>query len=120
LVAEFDGVDPGQLPQVVEMLQLPLSGVMTGIVDLRLPEGNTALAEGTVDIEISDLKIGDGKTKIRDLLALPTIDAGTLKLKATATQGKVKVDFEVKGPDLEASGEGRIRLREKLALSLVE
>lgn len=120
-VAEFNGVDPGQLPQVVETLELPLSGVMTGVVDLRLPEGDVSQAEGTVDIEITDLKIGDGKTQIRDLLALPTVDAGTLKLKATASQGKVKIDqFETKGQDLEASGEGRIRLRDKLALSLVE
>ncbi len=121
LVAEFEGVDPGQLPTVSQTLDLPLSGAMTGTVDLRLPEGKTALAEGTVDIEITDLKIGDGKSKVRGLLALPTLDAGTLKFKASATQGKVKIDqFEVKGPDLEASADGKIRLREQFALSLIE
>lgn len=121
LVAEFDGVDPGQLPTVAQTLELPLSGVMTGTIDLRLPEGKTAMAEGTVDIEITDLKIGDGKTKVRGLLALPTLDAGTLKLKASATQGKIKIDeFTVKGPDLEANADGRIRLREPFALSLIE
>jgi type II secretion system protein N len=121
LVAEFDGVDPGQLPGVVESLELPLSGVMTGKVDLRLPEGKISAAEGLVDIEITDLKIGDGKTKIRGLFALPTLDAGTMKLKATATQGKVKIEeFETKGADIEANGEGRLRLRDSLALSLVE
>jgi type II secretion system protein N len=121
LVAEFEGVDPGQLPGVRESLELPLSGVMTGKIDLRLPEGKISAAEGVVDIEISDLKIGDGKTKIRGLFALPTLDAGTMKLKATATQGKVKIEqFETKGADLEASGEGRIRLRDTLALSMIE
>lgn len=121
LVAEFEGVDPGQLPTVSQTLGLPLSGAMTGTIDLRLPEGKVALAEGTIDIEISDLKIGDGKTKVRDLLALPTLDAGTLKYKASATQGKVKIDqFEVKGPDLEASADGKIRMREQFGLSLIE
>lgn len=121
LIAEFEGVDPGQLPGVVESLELPLSGVMTGMVDLRLPEGKISLAEGIVEVEISELKIGDGKTKIRGLFALPALDAGTMKLKATATQGKVKIEqFETKGVDIEASGEGRVRLRDTLALSLLE
>lgn len=121
LIAEFEGVDPGQLPGVVESLELPLSGVMTGKIDLRLPEGKISLAEGIVDVEISDLKIGDGKTKIRGLFALPTLDAGTMKLKATAVQGKVKIEqFETKGADVEASGEGRVRLRDTLGLSLLE
>ncbi len=121
VIAEFDGVDPGQLPGVSQTLELPLTGVMTGSVDLRLPEGKVALAEGTVDIEITDLKIGDGKTKVRGLLALPTLDAGTMKFKASATQGKVKIDeFLVKGPDIDASAEGKVRLREQFALSLVE
>ncbi len=121
LIAEFEGVDPGQLPGVVESLELPLSGVMTGKIDLRLPEGKISAAEGVVDIEISDLKIGDGKTKIRGLFALPTLDAGTMKLKATATQGKVKIEqFETKGADIEASGEGRLRLRDTLGMSMVE
>lgn len=121
LVAEFEDVDPGQLPGVSQALELPLTGVMTGSIDLRLPEGKVSLAEGTVDIEITDLKIGDGKTKVRGLLALPTLDAGTMTFKASATQGKVKIDeFLVKGPDIDASGEGKIRLREQFALSLVE
>lgn len=121
LVAEFNGVDPGQLPQVAELLELPLSGSMTGVIDLRLPQGNIAQAEGTVDLEITDLKIGDGTTKIRDLLALPPIDAGTLRLKATTSEGRVKIDeFQTQGEHLEATGEGRIRLREKLAMSLIE
>lgn len=121
LIAEFEGVDPGQLPTVSQTLELPLSGVMTGTIDLRLPEGKSSLAEGTIDVEITDLKIGDGKTKVRGLLALPTLDAGTLKFKASATQGKVKIDqFEVKGPDLDASADGRIRLREQFGLSLIE
>jgi type II secretion system protein N len=121
LIAELEDVDPGQLPGVSQMLELPLSGAMTGTIDLRLPEGKVSAAEGTVDIEVTDLKIGDGKTKVRDLLALPTLDAGTMKFKASATQGKVKIDeFTVSGPDLEASGEGRVRLREQFAYSLVE
>jgi type II secretion system protein N len=121
LIAEFDGVDPGKLPGVMESLELPLSGMMTGKIDLRLPEGKISAAEGVVDIEISDLKIGDGKTKIRGLFALPTLDAGTMKLKATASQGKVKIEqFETKGTDLEASGEGRLRLRDTLSFSLIE
>lgn len=121
IVVELSKVDPGQLPGVTETLQLPISGNTSGKIELRLPEGKYSLADGSADLTVANLKIGDGQTKIRDLIALPAVNAGTLTLKATSTQGRVKVEkFDVKGPDLEAEAEGRVRLREKLATSLVE
>jgi type II secretion system protein N len=118
---ELTNVDIGQLPGVAETLQLPLSGSTTGQIELRLPEGKYSAAEGNVDLSATDVKIGDGRTKIRGLLALPTVNAGTLTLKATTAQGRVKLEkFELKGPDLSAEADGRIRLRDKLGQGLVE
>ena len=118
---ELTNVNAGQLPGVAETLQLPLSGSASGKIELRLPDGKYSLADGTIDLTVEDVKIGDGQTKIRDLLALPTVAAGTLTVKATATQGRIKIEkFTTKGPDLEAEAEGRVRLRDKLSGSLVE
>lgn len=118
---ELEGVDPGQMPGVSEALQLPISGSMTGTVLLSIPEGKYSQAEGDIELVVDDLRIGDGKTKVRDMFALPPIQAGTLELTATATQGRVKLErFETKGPDLEATAEGKLRLRDEIGKSLVE
>lgn len=121
LSVQLDDINPGELPGVPELLQLPLSGKLSGHVDLTLTEGKYSMADGTVDLQIEELKLADGKTKVRGLLALPEIDAGTLTLKATATQGRVDIEeFTVKGTDLEATAEGKLRLRDKLETSMTE
>jgi type II secretion system protein N len=121
LDVEFDQVDPGQLPGVIDALQLPLSGVMTGTIELNVPEGKYSKAEGTIDIEVEDLRVGDGKTKIRDLFALPEVQAGTLTVQASVSEGKVKVErFAAAGPDLEVESDGKLRLKDDLSTTLVE
>lgn len=118
---DIEDVDPGQLPGVTELLQLPLSGKLSGTIELSLPEGKYSAAVGDVALEVAELKIADGKTKVRGLLALPEIDAGTLTVKATAKDGKVELtQFEAKGEDLEAKAEGKLRLRDKLEMSMTE
>ncbi len=118
---EFDGVDPGQLPGVAEALQLPLSGTLNGTLSLVVPEKHYSKANGQVELSIDELEIGDGKTKIRGLLALPTVRAGTLAISAQIKDGKATIErFEANGPDLEVHSDGRIRLRDELGQSLVE
>lgn len=118
LLAELSDVDPGQLPGVAEMAQMPIRGVLSGSIDLTLPENKYGAAEGRIDLEIADFKIADGKTKVRGLVALPEIDAGTLVLRATASEGRIDIEtFETKGTDLEAKVEGRLRLRDRLDLT---
>ncbi|HEX2730808.1 MAG TPA: type II secretion system protein GspN [Polyangiaceae bacterium] len=121
LDVELEDINPGDLPGVPELLQLPVSGKLSGQIELTLPEGKYSLANGTVELEVSELKLADGKTKVRGLLALPEIDAGTLNIKATATEGRVDLEkFEVKGDDLEAQADGKLRLRDKLEQSMSE
>jgi type II secretion system protein N len=119
--AELSDINPGQLPGVAEALQLPLSGRLSGTVDLSLPEGKYGAAEGDIDLQIEDFTLADGKTKVRGLIALPEINAGTFTIKATATQGRIEFEqFETQGPDLVASAEGKLRLRDRLELSMAE
>lgn len=121
LSVQFDGVDPGQLPGLADALQLPLTGSLSGTVDVVLPEGKYALADGEADLQAEELEVGDGVSKIRGMLALPTIRAGDLSIVATATQGRVKLErFDSEGPDLEVKAAGKLRLREPFALSSVE
>lgn len=118
---ELDDVDPGQLPGVVEALQLPLSGRVTGTISLSVPEGKYANAEGNVDLRIEELAVGDGVTKVRDLVALPTVQVGTLELLASVTKGRIKIEkLAAQGGDLDVSAEGRLRLRDPLSVSMIE
>jgi type II secretion system protein N len=121
LEVELDGVDAGQLPGVADALQLPLTGRATGTISLALPEEKYANAEGNVELEIEQLQVGDGKTKIRDLVALPTVSVGTLQISASVSKGRVKLDkLAASGGDLDVSAEGRLRLRDPFATSMIE
>lgn len=121
LEVEFDGVDIGQLPGVQDTLQLPLTGRITGTAQLSVPEGKYGDTEGSVTLQVTELEVGDGETKIRGLLALPTVRVGTLDMGASISKGRVKLEtFEAKGQDLDVTAEGRIRLRDPFDTSLVE
>lgn len=118
---EFDDVDASKLPFVSETIGVPLSGTLNGTIEITEPEQKLNQAEGSVELTIHDLGIGDGKTKIREVILLPTVHAGDFSLKAQITEGTVKVtELTTKGPDLEVVGDGRIRLMDRLESSLAE
>lgn len=117
---ELDDLDLAQAPLLATLVGLPLSGKLSGTLDLVLPESKLGKADGTVELEIEELAIGDGKAKIRDTIALPRVEAGTLVLKGDASQGQLKVtEFSAKGPDLEIVSDGSIRLRDPVQTSFL-
>jgi type II secretion system protein N len=106
-------VDVSGLKLLANTIGLPLQGTLSGVVSLVLPERQMNKAEGTLDVSIGDLKVGDGKAKIRNTIALPEIQAGTLTLKAVATDGRLDIkSFGCDGPDFEMTSSGRVRLRQ--------
>lgn len=118
---ELRDVSPGQLPTIAETIGLPMKGVVNGEMHITLPEEKAALAQGEVNLVIENLEIGDGKAKIRNTIALPTVQVGTLEIKATITSGQLKIEkLSANGSDLELEGEGKIRLRDKVQQSGVE
>ncbi|HLV66172.1 MAG TPA: type II secretion system protein GspN [Polyangiaceae bacterium] len=117
---ELDDLDLAEAPLLATLVGLPLSGKLSGNLDLVLPESKVSKADGTVELEIEELAVGDGKAKIRDTIALPRVEAGTLVLKGDASQGQLKLtDFSAKGPDLEIVSDGSIRLRDPVHTSFL-
>ncbi|MDH5673464.1 MAG: type II secretion system protein GspN [Myxococcales bacterium] len=119
--AEFDEVDLAELG-LGAYLELPLAGTLSGTVDLQIaPE--PAQTEGTIELTITDLTLGDGKSKIPmpggwGGLTLDPVKAGTLTLKVTVAEGVGTIEtFEAKGRDLEISGSGSLRMVQPLAKS---
>jgi type II secretion system protein N len=109
------------IPLLGDTVGLPMMGQASGKLDLVFPEKRLSLAEGSIELGVDNLEIGDGKTKIRGFIALPKLQAGRLDLVAEVQEGRVKIEKLVaKGPDFEAEVTGQVRLRDQFERSIVE
>jgi type II secretion system protein N len=121
LEVELEDVDAAKMPYVADLLGLPVMGTMSGKIELQLPQGKLTAAEGVIEFHIADFVLGDGKTKIRDTVALPKVKAGQFELKADVNEGTIKItNLSTKGTDLEVVSDGRIRLMDRFDASLAE
>jgi len=120
LDVEIDGLDLGQTPFLAGLLGLPVSGKLSGTANLVTPEARLSKAEGKVSFKLAGLSVGDGKAKIRDIIALPKLDVGDLTLESEVKSGQVTVtELAASGPDLQLSAQGTIRLRDVPEQSLM-
>lgn len=121
VMIDGESVDISELTLLGKAVGLPLGGALTGHVELELPERSMSKAIGAIEITIAELTVGDGKAKVRNTIALPRLDAGTLNLKAKATDGKLDLEtFGADGPDFEMTSEGKVRLRQPFDKSLAD
>ncbi len=113
LEVELDKVSLSQVGLLADTLHVPLGGNVSGTVELDAPERKLGKAAGKLELTVDDFSVGDGKTKLRNALALPKCNAGRLEIGAEITDGKLKLSsFQGKGPDAELAAEGQIRLRD--------
>lgn len=118
---EIEELDLGQTPMLAGLLGLPITGAVSGSIELAAPEARLGKAEGKISLKMTGLSVGDGKAKIREIIALPKLDAGTLTLEAEVKSGTVKItQLSGTGPDLELGAEGTIRLRDQPAQSALQ
>jgi len=116
----MDGLDLGQTPVLAGLLGLPVAGKLSGTANLITPEARLSKAEGKISFKLAGLSVGDGKAKIRDIMALPKLDAGELGLEAEVKSGQVTVtELAAHGPDLQLNAQGTIRLRDQPGQSLL-
>ncbi|HEY5957520.1 MAG TPA: type II secretion system protein GspN [Polyangiaceae bacterium] len=114
-------VNVGDLPMLSDMAGLPLKGTVDGSLEVELPEKKASKAEGKIELNMSGISAGDGKAKVLKVIALPELKVGNVKLGATITDGKLKVDtMTAKGSDFEMLLDGNIRLREPVPLSILD
>jgi type II secretion system protein N len=121
LELHIDKAGVHEMPLLAEAVGLPMTGALTGNVELRMPEQKVSKAEGTIAFKITDLAAGDGKAKILNAIALPRVTVGIVTFDAEVRDGVLKIrQFGAKGKDLELQAEGRIRLRDPFEMSLME
>jgi len=120
LEVELEDLDLGQAPMIGDIVGLPLSGKLSGTIDLLMPEEKLSKADGKISLKVAGLAAGDGKAKIRDTIALPRLDAGDLTLDADVKTGTLKVSqLAANGPDLKLDSEGTLRLRDVFDTSVL-
>lgn len=118
---QLDQVNPGAIPQLATAIGLPISGRLSGSINLEVPEANLSKAEGTVELAAEDLVLGDGKTKIQGLVELPELHMGAFKLKGEVAAGRLKLDeCAAQGRDVDLSLVGSLRLRQKFENSIAD
>jgi type II secretion system protein N len=121
LELEMSKVDVGDLPMLSDLAGLPLKGTVDGKLEVELPEKKATKAEGKIELNMTGISAGDGKVKILKVIALPELKVGNVKLAATITDGRIKVESaSAKGPDFEMLLDGSIRLREPVPLSILD
>jgi type II secretion system protein N len=110
---ELEDVDLGQVQVLTAMVGLPLKGVANGQLELTATDGKFNKANGTFELTVKDVSVGDGVTKIKGAVALPEAKLGELTITAEAKDGVLKItNFAAPGPDIELVGDGKIAVRE--------
>ncbi len=110
---DIDNVDIGQVELITSQLGVPREGHLTGQVKFALLEGKAGKASGNVNLDIAGVTIGDGKAKLKGMLALPKLDIGGIAIAAEAKDGQLKITkIAAGGKDVELAGDGRVTLRD--------
>ena len=121
---DLEGLDLGQLEPLTQLLGLPFEGKLSGTVKLSMPEGRASKGGGEVNLEASDVAIGDNKAKIKvgfGELTFPRTVIGNLSFAAEAKEGVLKLTkFSATGRDIDIDGDGRITMRDLATESLMD
>ena len=116
----IDHVDLGQIPLVKKLLTIPLRGILTAELNLSREDGKTAKSNGSLTVTIDDAVLGDGKSKLANMITLPAAKLGKVEIAAEAEKGLLTVKKLAASNDIELSGEGSVKLKEKWRGSVLD
>lgn len=111
----LENVDLGQIGIIKTYLTMPLRGIATGELSLQRGEGGKlSKSTGALTLVIDDAVIGDGKSKVANMITMPPAKLGKVEIAAEAEAGQLKLSkFGAAGGDLELSAEGLIKVKDK-------
>jgi type II secretion system protein N len=117
----LESLNVGQMPILDELVGLPMKGNLQGQAEMVLSDRKWAKADGKLGLLIDNLRVGDGKAKVLNAIALPEVNVGKVNLSATIGAGRLKVDkLSAKGPDLDLVVDGGVRLRDPVGTSMLD
>jgi type II secretion system protein N len=116
----IDHVDLAQIPLVKKALTIPLRGIVTAELALSREDGKTSKSSGSLTVTIEDAVLGDGKSKLANMITLPAAKLGKVEITAEAEKGLLKLSKLAANGDVELSGEGTVKLKEKWRSSALD
>jgi len=105
---------------------LPVDGTVSGKLDVTVPKNLIANANGTIDVDIEDISIGDGKAKLTVPgdpflaagLTVPRIRLGKLSGQIVIDKGKARFEgVRLHSADGDASLDGYLELHDPIGMS---
>lgn len=111
---EVENVDLARVAPLRDLVSVPIKGVANGKLDLSAEDGKWSKASGAFALTVSDMAIGDGKSKFRGLgVTMTPATVGTFEIVAKAEAGVFRFEkFGATGQEVELAGEGTLKLRE--------
>ncbi len=107
-VKDLDASEVGPLKDLFG--GLPIAGKVSADAELQLPENKISKANGTLQVELTDMVLGDDKAMVQGF-AVPKVGMGTTTISAEVKEGTAKIArFATGGRDLDLQGEGKVRL----------
>jgi len=107
---------------------LPVDGTVSGKLAVTLPKNLLANASGTIDVDIDDIIVGDGKAKLSvpgdPFLAagvtFPRIKLGRLSGQIVIDKGRARFEgVRVHSPDADATLDGYVELHDPIGASQI-
>jgi type II secretion system protein N len=124
--ASIERVDLAELGVLRSLMKgVPIEGELGGEIDLTVNDEREQ-TNGSVDLTIAGLTIGDGQSKfpiegMGDGITIEQIDAGDLNLVLAVESGTATVEtFEADGADIHLEGEGTIQVMRPLEASQLD
>ncbi|HEY2744150.1 MAG TPA: type II secretion system protein GspN [Polyangia bacterium] len=105
---------------------LPVDGTVSGKLDVRVPKNLLANANGSVDVDIEDVVVGDGKAKLvvpsdpflAAGLTFPRIKLGKLSGQIVIEKGRGRFEsVRLHSADGDAMLDGYVELRDPIGMS---
>jgi type II secretion system protein N len=114
LDVQIENVDLGQVAPIRDLVSLPLKGVANGQLELTSDAaGKWAKSNGSLELKIADVVLGDGKAKFMNQATLPPAQLGNFEISGKTTDGLLKIDkFGASGKDVTVVGQGSLKLRD--------
>ncbi len=126
VVSHLENVNLARIGPMKEAVGLPITGRVNGDVDLTIAQ-QAADTEGTANITINGLSVGDGETPVQidglgsGGLTLARMNLGTLRLRLATEHGVSSIEqLHADGEHAELWGTGSLRLTQPLRMSSMD
>lgn len=122
VVADLENVPLDRFGLLRAYFSLPVTGVVSGHIDLLIAEQASATT-GSIELTVDSLSIGDGKAELKPPgaargLVVERVVAGKVEIAIKVTEGLAKIErFSVRGRDIELNVWGSLRLQLPFAMS---